>query len=348
VERMTLNLHDHFATSNHKVNDPRLMIAQNELLRRNALGSFEQLCRQMTRDPAMQLWLDLANSDRDEPNENYAREFMELFTIGTEHTQRDVEEMARAFTGFRFDWETKRFSFDPEQHDDGVKTVFGRSGRFGADDVIRLCLEHPAHAPFLVRKIWSYFVPTAPSAERVRVLVRNYVGSGWNLGVLVKTILRSPELYSHLTEPDMVKPPVVHYVGVLRAIKAPYLPGSARWQLDAMGQMPFYPPHVGGWEQGEGFLSTGSLKSRFEGLGSVLETRPIKEGSVPVKETPARALELARAQTGRPWESGATKVQLARLSRKYVAQWNGDKHFATERRLVLRHLLVAGPDACMH
>lgn len=348
VERMTLNLHDHFATGMQKVNDRAAMLEQNELLRRNALGSFQELCRAITRDHAMQQWLDLVNSDPKHPNENYAREFMELFTIGPVHSQKDVEEIARAFTGFRFDWDTKRYWFDPDSHDDGAKTIFGKRGNWNADDAVRLCLEHPNHAPFLCAKMWRYFVPTPPSSDRLAILTRNYVASGWNLGVLVRTILRSPELYSNLNEPDMVKPPVVHLVGALRSIRAPYLQSSFRWQLDQMGQMPFHPPDVSGWDQGESFLSTGLLKARFEAMGSVLQTRQIAEGSISIKESPEQALALARKQVGAPWESAATRAALKQASRKYVPKWDGDKHFATERRLVLRHLLLAGPDACMH
>ena len=141
---------------------------------------------------------------------------------------------------------------------------------------------------------------------------------------------------------------MVHLVGALRTIKAPYLQGSFRWQLDQMGQLPFYPPHVGGWDQGEAFLSTGTAKARFEAMGSVLQIRQIKEASVPVTETPAQALALVRAQTGTGWESAGTRAQLARTAARYKPQWNDDEHFATERRLVLRHLLLAGPDAWMH
>ncbi|MBC7461033.1 MAG: DUF1800 family protein, partial [Thermoleophilia bacterium] len=197
-------------------------------------------------------------------------------------------------------------------------------------------------------KIWGYFVPNPPSRARLAVLTRNYLAGGRNLGVLVKTILRSPELYSRLDQPDFVKPPVVHLVGALRAVKAPYLQGSFRWQLDQMGQMPFFPHSVGGWDQNEAWLSTGSLKARFEAMGSVLQTRQIAEGSVPVTETAQRALLLARTQVGAPWESPTTRAQLNKAANRYRAQWNGDKHFATERRLVLRHLLLAGPDAAMH
>jgi uncharacterized protein (DUF1800 family) len=348
VERMTLNLHDHFATSNHKVNSRSEMIAQNQLLRRHALGSFHDLARAITRDRAMQQWLDLVNSAPEHPNENYAREFMELFTIGTEHSQRDVLELARAFTGFRFDWDTRRYWYDPEQHDDGIKTILGRRGRWGVDDAIRICLEHPAHAPFLCTKVWSYFVPQPPSAARLRMLTTNYVTSGWNLGVLVRTILRSPELYARLSEPDMVKPPVVHIVGLLRVMQPKHLPGSLRWELEQLGQGIFYPPHVAGWDQGTAFLSTGTMKARFSAVGSVLAMRPIAEGAIPVTEQPRDALARARAQTGNGWESRSTRAVLERVATSYVPQWDGDTHFAVERRLVLRHLMAAGPDACMH
>ena len=161
LERMTFNWHDHFATSNNGVGDTRLMLAQYWTLRRGALGRFRNLAKAITRDRAMQLWLSLANSEKGAPNENFARELLELFTLGVNngYTERDVREAARALTGFTFDWETKRFGYDPERHDDGVKRIMGRVGRFRPLDVVDIAVDHRAHAEFLCDKLWGYFSP---------------------------------------------------------------------------------------------------------------------------------------------------------------------------------------------
>ena len=162
VERMALVWHDWFATSNDGVGSPRLMLRQNRLFRERGLGSFRRLLLEITCDPAMLLWLSGSDNNRWSPNENYARELMELFTLGHGHgyTEEDVRQQARALTGFRNDWSRSsgpiRFRYDPKYHDGGVKRVFGKRGRFTWRDSCRLCLEHPAHPAFFVTKLPSY------------------------------------------------------------------------------------------------------------------------------------------------------------------------------------------------
>src|SRR5918998_211004 len=166
VERMTLVWHDWFATS--KGGDPTqtLMLRQNALLRRHAFGSFEALVRDVTRDPAMLLWLNGTSNSHSDVNENYARELQELFCLGAGrgYSERDVREMARALTGFRNDWSDGRgphsFRYDRSFHDRGVKRIHGRRGRFGWQDAVRSCVRHRRHPSFLVRKLWGHFVPT--------------------------------------------------------------------------------------------------------------------------------------------------------------------------------------------
>ena len=157
-EKLTLFWHDHFATTDQ---DTPLMLAQNRTLRRHALGRFPDLLQAVTRDPAMLLFLSLANSDQEAPNENYARELMELFTLGRGYTERDIRQAARALTGFRADWRddgSVRTSYDREWHDGGAKRMLGKVGRFDWKDVLHLCVHHPAHAPFMVGKLWDFFV----------------------------------------------------------------------------------------------------------------------------------------------------------------------------------------------
>ena len=168
VERMTLVWHDWFATTRQAV-DARLMIDQNELFRRHALGSFAKLLPAVTRDPAMLVFLSGNENTKWAPNENYARELMELFTLGAGrgYTERDVREQARALTGFRSDWREGvghvRFRFDRKRHDKGRKRVFRQRGDFGWRDACRLCLEHRSHPSFFVRKLWSLSSPASPT-----------------------------------------------------------------------------------------------------------------------------------------------------------------------------------------
>src|SRR6266403_276554 len=166
VERMTLVWHDWFATSNSGVGSQKLMLSQNRLLRGHALGSFERLLLDVTRDPAMLLWLNGTDNSKDAPNENYAREMMELLTLGADrgaYTERDVREQARSLTGFQNDWKQGlgdyNFHFDPRAHDTGMKIVFRKRGPYDWHAACHLCVSHPLHGSFFVRKLWSYFVP---------------------------------------------------------------------------------------------------------------------------------------------------------------------------------------------
>ena len=166
VERMTLIWHDWFATGD--VGQSRLNLAQNELFRRRALGSFSDLLLDVTVDPAMLAWLSGNENTKRSPNENYARELMELFTLGADggYSEDDVREQARSLTGWTNDWDDDvgmvDFRYDPDLHDAGSKSVFGKSGNFDWRDTCKLCLEHPAHAGYVVDRLWSYFVPTSP------------------------------------------------------------------------------------------------------------------------------------------------------------------------------------------
>ena len=176
-EKLTLFWHDHFATRDQ---DAPLMLAQNHKLRQHALGPFPELLRAVTTDPAMQAFLSLVDSDKRDPNENYARELMELFTLGVTggYTERDVREAARALTGFKGNYHDGRpltISYDPERHDDGAKQLLGHRGKLDWQDVLRLVVGHRSHAPFLVGKLWDFFITEPlPAATRKR-LARVYV-----------------------------------------------------------------------------------------------------------------------------------------------------------------------------
>ncbi len=353
VERMTLNLHDHFATSNEGVAEQSLLLRQNALLRRHALGDFGQLAHGILHDFAMQFWLNLIGSHRDAPNENFARELMELFTLGSGYTEADIREAARALTGFEFDWDGEysdatRYTWNRDAWDPGPKRIFGRSGRFQPDDVIDLCLRHPAHPPFLCRKLWGYFSPAEPPAGTLAQMTAAYTASGRKLVPVLRVILRSRAFYENLGEPDLVKPPVVFLAGAMRATGTYVRSADWVWLLGGMGQVPFYPPNVGGWNQNEAFLSAAAYLSRSHAVAHVLDHHEFPDDSVPAGETATEALADAKRFAGAPWLSGASDSRLARLAAELGPQWDGDDHWLAERRRVLRHLVLAGPDAQVH
>jgi uncharacterized protein (DUF1800 family) len=263
-ERMTLVWHDWFATRRVGGGSQKLMIDQNQLFRRHALGNFGQLVLDVTKDPAMLLWLNGNQNTRRSPNENYARELMELFTLGVNrgYTETDIREQARALTGWRNrrsrDQGAYDFHYDARQHDASVKTVFGRSGNFDWHDACRLCLDHPSHPSFFVRKLWSYFIPTAPPAGTQRALERLY-RNGRQVRPVVEAILQHPALYNG---PRMVKPPVVYAAGLLRALGSGV--ASTQWFRLGLGsgQRLFYPPNVAGWDDAR-WLDTSTFRGRW-------------------------------------------------------------------------------------
>jgi uncharacterized protein (DUF1800 family) len=347
-EKLTLFWHDHFATTEQ---DTPMMLAQNHMLRRHALGPFPALLQAVTRDPAMLLFLSLADSDKEAPNENYARELMELFTLGHGYEERDIRQAARALTGFRSDWHddgSVTCSYDREWHDAGAKRVFGRVGHFDWKDILHLCVRHPAHAPFMIDKLWDFFVGgRMPGGTRSR-LVRIYRGSGLRIRPVMGAILSHPALYRNLDAPTMVKSPVVFVAGALRATGQGIDRDSWTWLLVGMGQYPFQPPSVAGWEWGPSWLSSNSMHVRFDFANYVLDTRRVrvKDGSTPEKLSPRKAVARARRAMGDPWTSRRTDAELMRLARRVLRE--RDQQSADMCQRVLRHLLISGPDAQVH
>src|SRR5215212_5491624 len=221
VERMTLIWHDWFATSNDGVGNSRLMIGQNELFRANALGSFRDLLRGVTVDPAMLIWLNGIENRKGAPNENYARELMELFTLGAgrgAYTETDVRQLALALTGWTATWVDgsgwQNFRLVDTRHDHTVKSVFGRSGDFDWQAAVQLVLENAYHASFFVTKLWSYFIPAPPDGPTQAALQKLYVDSGYGIRPVVEAILMHPDFYEG---PAMVKPPIVYLASLMRA-----------------------------------------------------------------------------------------------------------------------------------
>lgn len=358
-EKMTLFWHDHFATTDQ---DTPLMLAQNRTLRQHALGRFPDLLRAITQDPAMLLHLSLADSDPEAPNENFARELMELYTLGRGYGERDIREASRALTGFRSernDDGSVRTWYDPKSHAAGRKRIFGQRGRFDWKDVLGLCVRHPAHAPFLVDKLWDYFVGAPlPRSTRTR-LAAGYRRSDRRIKPLVGAILAHPALYRGLDSPGMVKAPVVFVAGALRGAGQAVERDSWGWLLDGMGQYPFRPPSVAGWDWGVAWLSSNSMHVRFNAANHLLDTPRVRveDKSTPERLGPRQAVDRARRAVGNPWTSGQTDAELLRIARQLLddrektrsGDWRPPKQVRADHcQRVLRQLLVCGPDAQVH
>jgi uncharacterized protein (DUF1800 family) len=268
-EKLALFWHHHFATSIKKVNDGPMMEAQGELLFKHALGGFRQMLGAVSRDPAMLVWLDSNQNVKSHPNENFAREVMELFTLGVgNYTEKDIQEAARAFTG----WHTKegRFTFVAGEHDGGPKTVLGKAGDWDGDEVLKILLDQPACAKFLVRKLYQFLVNEAatPPDSFLGPLADAFRKSDYDIAVPVRTILRSKHFYSAHAYRQKVKWPVEYAVGVVRMIgvgvtgRITVNPYSLLGVLELMGQQLYAPPNVKGWEAGKAWLNTATVLAR--------------------------------------------------------------------------------------
>ena len=262
-ERMTLFWHNHFATSNAKVNNLVLMQRQQDVIRKHALGHFGEMLQEMTRDPAMIIWLDANTNKKGRPNENYAREVFELFSLGVgNYTEKDIQEAARALTGW--DVRNGRPVFNPSQHDAGKKTIFGRTGNWTSGDVIRMALEQPACARFLVRKIFRELVSETvePSDRMLEPLVKEYRLRNYDTGWLVGRILRSWVFYSSAAIGQKVKPPVDFLVGTVRMLEGRASVLHLADLADSLSQSLLYPPSVKGWDGGSDWINSTTLLKR--------------------------------------------------------------------------------------
>jgi uncharacterized protein (DUF1800 family) len=268
TERMTLFWHNHFVSAQTKVRVARLMYRQNVTLRANALGSFGAMLHAIARDPAMVIYLDSARNRKGAPNENFAREVMELFTLGEGHyTEQDVKEAARAFTGWSIDRDSGEFVFRRALHDDGIKTVFGKSGRYDGDAVLDLLLARPETAERIVARLWREFVSPDPDQREVARIARRFRESNYDIRAALALMLTSDAFYAPENRGALVKSPVDLVVGTLRQFGvAPSDPLPFAVAAAGMGQNLFAPPNVKGWPGGEAWINTTTLLSRKQFL----------------------------------------------------------------------------------
>jgi uncharacterized protein (DUF1800 family) len=294
-EKVALFWHGRFATALSKV-DAVYMVEQIDLFRQEGLGRFPVLLSAVTRDPAMLIWLDNRYNAKAHPNENYAREVMELFTLGLgNYSETDVREAARAFTGWTLD-KTGHAVFDPKRHDDGSKTLLGSTGTFGTDDVIALIVSQPIHQRFLARKLLEFFVYSDPEPELTEAVAQVYALSGFDIAKTLGTVFRSNVFFSPRAYRAVPKAPIEFAIGTLRYMGVQTVPPNLAYQLQRMGQQPLNPPTVKGWDGGPTWINTSTLLARFNFVnGLITQTAPGKNGVAAVPAPNVSPDDIVRA-----------------------------------------------------
>ncbi len=351
VERMAINWHDWFATGD--VGSLKISINQAKMFRKRAFESFDSLIERVTTNPAMLIWLSGIDNNKWSPNENYGRELMELFTLGASdpeteypYSEDDVREQARALTGWRANWKEdvgyENFRFDPEYHDKGTKTIFGQTGKFDWQDSCRLCLEHEAHAPYLVGRLWSYFIPTPPDAS-TRADLESMYSSSYAIKPLLKAILKHPVFYEG---PSMVKPPIVQIAGMLRSRGKGISADSWSWISDMAGQRPFRPPNVSGWDE-ERWLDTSSWRGRWYAASYICRDDELDPDKYTRNETAEEAVDKALHFWADPVITPSTRASLVAFGEAVEDVITADWHEKTYRGLrqnALRMMVPMSPE----
>lgn len=266
LERVTLMWHGHFATSNAKLGDVRMMHEQNELFRSKGLGDFRELFHAVAKDPAMLLWLDGNQNRVGAPNENFAREVMELFGLGIQggYTEKDIQEAARAFSG----WSVigREFKFREEHHDKGEKKLFGRAGVFSGEQAIDRVLEHPSCPRWIAWRLLDTFVMPDPDEALIERFADVLVEESWHIGRTLGRLFRDPVFLSGDARRARIAGPVELVAGLVLSTRAEIPPVDAVRAAGVMGQTIFMPPTVKGWDGGRAWIDPGTWLARHNWL----------------------------------------------------------------------------------
>ena len=275
-ERMTLFWHGHFTSSYRTVKSSGAMIRQNELFRSAGLGSFRGLLLGVLEDPAMLIYLDGTKNKKDSPNENLARELMELFTLGEgNYTEQDVKEAARALTGWRV--RNGEARFNKRRHDAGQKTILGRTSEFGAHELVDHLLAQPACSRWIAGRLLAYFEGVAPTEERLQHYAELLVDADWQIADLLAALFADQEFYSPATVGQRVASPVDFLVGLVRRLDSRVPPVLVAHAAALLGERLFHPPSVKGWEGGLGWITTSTIQQRGNLAGMLLGVVDIED-----------------------------------------------------------------------
>ena len=309
TEKLALYWHGHFATAVSKVQSPSLMLGQNRLFRSIGAGMFRDLAQAVAKDPAMLVWLDSNSNVKAHPNENFARELMELFTLGIgNYSEDDVKEAARCFTGWSYSRDTASFQFRPERHDNGSKTVVGHTGNLGGEDLIDLLAASTTGAAFVTARLWSHFAYPIDAADPIASSIAATKPA--TVADTLRAIAQHPQFRSDATRSGLIKQPIEWLVGALHALGIAYDPKFATI-LQRLGQVPFDPPNVAGWPQNRYWVSTASALARLAGATQIVAAADLHGViSAPAAQRPAACARLLSIDE---W-STATESALATAS----------------------------------
>jgi len=328
-EKLTLFWHGHFATGQNKVRDYRKMLRQNQLFRRHAAGSFRDLLIGILKDPAMLAYLDNAENVKQHPNENFARELLELFTMGVgNYSERDIREGARAFTGWTHD--VLEFKFEAGQHDFASKTFLGRTGNFNGEDVIDIILEQPVTAEFVAAKVYRYFVREDVAGSVRADLGRTFRDGGYRMKPLLTRIFLSRDFYSASSYATQIKTPVHLVVSTYRKLGArqvPTIPDFGRTTA-GLGQALLDPPNVAGWAGGRTWITPSTLLQRGNVFRDVLfpdvgSFRPPDRSMSPTDERVGRRLAQGMSITDATREGDAESNVMVERDEDYNTRYGG-------------------------
>ena len=276
-EKLTLFWHGHFATSAAKVNHVGLVLNQNQMLREKSLGRFEEMVQAISRDPAMLIYLDSTENRKTHPNENYARELLELFCLGLgNYSEKDIQEIARCFTG----WEVRqrKFRFNKYQHDVGEKKFLGAKGNFDGTDAVQIVLKQKAASRFIAKKLLRYYVSdefdwTDARIDPLAILIEE---NDFQIESALRTILNSRVFYSDEAIGKKVRSPVELAIGFIRTTGAATNFYELANRLEQLGQLPFYPPNVKGWDGGRRWINASSIIGRSNMIHQIVHSNDTK------------------------------------------------------------------------
>ncbi|NQX59396.1 DUF1800 domain-containing protein [Paenibacillus qinlingensis] len=350
IEKMTLFWHGHFATANYKVRDASLMVKQNELFRQYALGNFKELLTAIGQDPAMMIWLDVNQNKKGKPNENYAREVMELFTLGIGHyTEMDVKEAARAFTGWTYNKNDHKVNYNAKQHDNESKTLLGESGKLDADDVIDILFHQKVLPTFLATKLLNFFATETPSDRWIQSLAELITQKN-TVGEVLQVLFLSDEFYADSNRRALIKTPADYVAGILKCCKLSVAKGHAQ-AMRKMGQELFVPPDVAGWRGGASWLTTNCLLARYqfaEGVAKQMNGQQLNSSAFqPTQvESPIEWAKLFAELMGISGLSEQTQASLHAYAEDTIVHITEGKKKITGLRGLLQLVLIS-PEAQM-
>ena len=290
-EKMTLFWHGILTSGVAKVSGRYLntMLAQNEFLRANALGTSEVLLKGISRDPAMMVWLDLQTSSKAHPNENFARELMELFSLGIgNYTESDVREGARAFTGYQLT-QDRIFVYNAKIHDDGSKSYLGQTGNFNGDQAIDIILAKRSAAEYISKRLWSFFAYPNPEPEVIGPLADTFQSSGHSIKAVMQKLLTMPQFYSDKAYQSLIKSPAEFVAGAARSLGLSTDAAGFPNYMQQMGQELFNPPNVAGWPGGATWMSSSSFFARMNFLNTIVYAKNGPDASAILGDYTSRA-----------------------------------------------------------